>query len=169
LKTKTTIYLSIIITSWLVGKIFNPIPLSNYAFYIIVLALFKPYFGWSGTLKIAFGLVTFSIIQDIPFYLSFYQQWPSIANGVFHVVKITDSITVLIPQHNYFHPIIQPWLTNILPHVTNKNINSLIELESNGIVFVILTISGFYLGVANALYALSKAYKKTGIYRRIQL
>jgi hypothetical protein len=162
-------YLSIIITSFFVGKLFNPLPLTNYAFYVIVTALFIPYFKFWGCLKIVLCLCTISLIQDIPFYLSFYQQWPMIYHAITSGVQSisTHSST----QHTYFPPPIYSFIAQLFakhPSETISSLQTLMTIQGNGASMIGVMLGGFYLGVINALYALSKAYKKIGVYNRIE-
>ena len=164
MNTKTTLYLSIILTAWLIGKLFNPIPLSNYAFYLIIVALFIPYFGFWGCLKIVIFLSTVSVIQDLPFYLTFYQQWPMIFNSIMVTVEkfmppITHTATT---THYFFHPQIQSLFFSYLEHttVTQTNLETTLSIEGNGIAVITVLLSGFYFGVINALYAIYRTYKR---------
>jgi hypothetical protein len=171
LKSKTILYLSIIISSFFVGKIFNPIPVTNYALYVIVTALFMPYFGKLNCIKIVVVLLSVSMVQDIPFYLMFYQQWPSIYSSVMVLIESSAPATYFVYYFSMMTSTFNPGIIQVLQSVSVNDAiwfgNGLLAIESNSLVVVLLIIGAIYVGLINGLLVLSKIYKRLGIYKRL--
>lgn len=172
LKTKTLIYLSIIISAYIVGKLFNPIPMANYAFYIIVTALFVPYFGKLGALKILVGLSSISLLMDIPFLIAVASQWTDMVQGM--IIGVNDLIPAptqhafILTHHPYAIPLLDS-MTASKPAINEAQVENLFNIMANPIFVVVTSVGSFYLGITVALIELSSAFKRAGIYKRIQL
>jgi hypothetical protein len=158
-----------------VGKLFNPIPFTNYAFYIIVTALFVPYFGWRKCLGITLALATVAVILDIPFYFTLLKTWPSIYESIFGTIQTVTNNSAQQTQQILFTAKIMPFTPQVqsvmwsfllqpAPGGTDEFMRSTM---GNGVSEITLIISGLYLSVAEGFYAIMRVYKKVGVYRRI--
>jgi hypothetical protein len=170
LKSKSILYLSIIISSFFVGKLFNPIPVTNYALYVIVTAMFLPYFGRGNSVKIVFVLLSVSMVQDIPFYLMFYQQWPSIYASIMmacHSLPAQAASQSLSIMQSTFNPGILHLLPSVSASQAVGATNTVLTLQSNPAVVLGVFVVGVYAGLLNGMLALSKLFRKYGVYRRL--
>lgn len=171
MKTKTILYLSIIISSFFVGKLFNPIPVTNYALYVIVTALFMPYFGKLNCVKIVVVLLSVSMVQDIPFYLMFYEQWPSYYNSIITIAQSTVSTDSAFHGFSVMQSTFNPGILQLIPNMSTSQAigvtEALLSFQSNPAVVLSIFVIGVYVGLLNGLLALSKLFKKYGVYKRL--
>jgi hypothetical protein len=139
LRIKTTLYLSIILTVFVVQAIANPIPFTQYGLEVLTIALFVPYFGRANSIKILLTLASISNIESIPFLVYLFQSWPAICRSTLKF----GSLMNLLP-----YPILVPILSSNL--------------------FMITFVFGFlYLATTLGLLQLIRIFERAGIYDRL--
>jgi hypothetical protein len=157
IRTKTTLYLSLIIGAFLIQSVANPFPFTQYGLDAVLVALFVPYFGFKNSLKIIVVLTSLSIFMALPTLLAVSLTWSDTFNGL---ITITAQIHNQKPKLT-FHPVLAPAIATFDPILYER------VLQTKAFFFSFLLASCFTESIVG-LYILHGLFEKLRVYKRIE-